>query len=262
MTEKKIFSNSNYINELKESFNKNGFLCISPLFSKDEIKEINTEVNRYIKECVTKMPSHQVYYEKKSDPLSLKQIQQMHIYDIYFKNLIEQSVICLIAEKVLEEKVKPMNLQYFNKPPGVSKETPPHQDGYYWHLKEPKAVTCWLALENIDEENGCINYVRGSHKSTSFRPHARSGILGFSQGITDFGKENDKQNTVMMPGQAGTFLMHDSRTIHWAGANRSQTRSRKALGFIYYAESAEVDEKTYNAYQEMLAKELNESKKI
>ena len=35
MTEKKIFSNSNYINELKESFNKNGFLYISPLFSKD-----------------------------------------------------------------------------------------------------------------------------------------------------------------------------------------------------------------------------------
>ena len=88
------------------------------------------------------------------------------------------------------------------------------------------------------------------------------GVLGFSQGITDFGTNNDKKNTVKFSGKAGTFLMHDSRTIHWAGANRSQTRSRKALGLIYYAESAEVNEETYNAYQEMLTKELKENKKI
>ena len=125
------------------------------------------------------MPDHQVYYEDKSDPSSLKQIQQMFSYDEYFKDLIEQSLIRTIAEDILDEKAKPMNLQYFNKPPGISKATPPHQDGYYWHLKEPKAVTCWLALERVDEENGCIKYVKGSHKNEIFRPHARSGVLGF-----------------------------------------------------------------------------------
>ena len=47
-------------------------------------------------------------------------------------------------------------------------------------LKKHNAVTCWLALEKVDEENGCIHYVKGSHKF-EYRPHGRSNVLGFSQ---------------------------------------------------------------------------------
>ena len=112
-----------------------------------------------------------------------------------------------VAEIVLREKAEPKNLQFFNKPPGIGKPTPPHQDGYYFMLKKHNAVTCWLALEKVDEENGCIHYVKGSHKS-EYRPHGRSNVLGFSQGITDFGNEEDKKNTVSFPGEPGTFLIH------------------------------------------------------
>jgi phytanoyl-CoA hydroxylase len=27
-----------------------------------------------------------------------------------------------------------------------------------------EALTMWLVLEKVDEENGCVRYVRGSHK--------------------------------------------------------------------------------------------------
>ena len=123
------------------------------------------------------------------------------------------------------------------------------------------AVTCWLALEKVDEENGCIHYVKGSHKS-EYRPHGRSNVLGFSQGITDFGNEEDKKNTVSFPGEPGTFLIHNAKTIHWAEGNKSQTRTRKALGFIYYGESAEINQEAHDAYQEKLRKEMKEKNLI
>ena len=63
---------------------------------------------------------------------------------------------------------------------------PPHQDGYYFNLDSDKAVTGWLALEDVDDENGCIHYVKGSHKKEEYRPHGKSEILGFSQGVTRF----------------------------------------------------------------------------
>ena len=66
-----ILMNLNQIKNLKEDFNKNGYLAICPLFDKDKITEINKEIDRYIKICVPKMPEHQVYYEDKSDPGSL-----------------------------------------------------------------------------------------------------------------------------------------------------------------------------------------------
>ena len=187
----------------------------------------------------------------------------MFTYDEYFKELIEESSISnKLPQLFLEEKAIPKNLQYFNKPAGVGKPTPPHQDGYYFMLKKHNAVTCWLALEKVDEENGCIHYVRGSHLQEEYRPHGKSNVLGFSQGVTDFGSENDKLNTVSFPGEAGTFLIHNTKTIHWAEGNKSQTRTRKALGFIYYGESAEEDKEAHEAYQLKLRKELEEKNLI
>jgi hypothetical protein len=54
------------------------------------------------------------------------------------------------------------------------------QDGFYFHIKPNKAVTMWMALDAADEENGCLVYTTGSHK-TGIRPHQASGVLGFSQ---------------------------------------------------------------------------------
>ena len=45
-----------------------------------------------------------------------------------------------------------MNLQYFNKSPGANKPTPPHQDGYYFMITPCEAVTMWLALDEVDDE--------------------------------------------------------------------------------------------------------------
>ena len=250
------------IEELKKNFYLDGYLEIQQLFNDSKIQEINFEIDRYIKEIVPNLPNHHVFYEDKSDKSTIKNLQQMFNYDDYFKKLIEESKIQEIATFVLGEEAIPKNLQYFNKPPGVGKPTPPHQDGYYFMLKEHNAVTCWLALEKVDKENGCIHYVKGSNLKKEYRPHGKSNILGFSQGITDFGNENDKLNTVSFPGEAGTFLIHSAKTIHWADGNKSQTRTRKALGFIYYGESAKEDKVAHEAYQAKLRKELQQKNLI
>ncbi|NRB17842.1 MAG: phytanoyl-CoA dioxygenase family protein [Rhodobacteraceae bacterium] len=235
--------------QMAASFKNDGYLAIEPLYSESEMLALNGEIRRFIQDVVPRMPAERVYYEEKSDRSSLKQLQKMFEYDSYFKDLMLNGAVRRIAEIVLGEKVVPVNMQYFNKPAGIGKPTPPHQDGYYFHLKPCRAVTGWLALEDVDEENGCIHYVCGSHKVEGFRDHGQTGVLGFSQGMTDFGTQEDKRQSISLPGSAGTFLMHDAKTIHWAGANKSKTRSRRALGFIYYAESAKLDAEAKEAYQ-------------
>jgi len=243
-------------------FDRDGYCAVRPLFDADQMREINSELARYIRECVPAMPREEVYYEDRNDPNSIKQLQKLSVYDAYFRELFEANTIRDMARAALGEEVRPVNLQYFNKPAGIGQPTPPHQDGYYFHLSPCRAVTGWLALEPVDADNGCIHYVRGSHKASEFRPHGQSNVLGFSQGITDFGTDADKANTVAMPGEAGTFLLHDARTIHWAGPNQSPTRSRRALGFVYFGESAVVDEDSKAAYKAKLESRLRESEKI
>ncbi|HCQ64477.1 MAG TPA: phytanoyl-CoA dioxygenase [Rhodobacteraceae bacterium] len=245
-----------------ESFQRDGYVCERPLYSAAQIDDLNAEIARFIRDVVPTMPAAQVYYEDKSDKTSLKQIQAMFEYDGYFRDLMENGPARRIAEEVLQDEVVPVNMQYFNKPAGIGQPTPPHQDGYYFHLSPCEAVTGWLALEEVDDENGCIHYVRGSHRADGFRPHGQTGVLGFSQGMTDFGTADDRAGEVAFPGPAGTFLMHHAKTIHWAGANRSQSRTRRALGFIYYAKKAKVDQAAKNAYQARLDARLKGESKI
>ena len=245
-----------------KDFKRDGYIAIRELYGQEKIAEINENIDRFVRDVVPSMPATRVYYEDKADKSTLKQIQKMFEFDDYFWQLMNHGPIKKLAESLLQEAVVPINMQLFNKPPASGGPTPPHQDGYYFHLKPCRAVTGWLALEPVDEENGCIHYVRGSHKTTGFRPHGRSNVLGFSQGITDFGSDNDIQNSVGFPGPAGTFLMHDARTIHYADANHSADRSRRALGFIYYAESAQEDIDAKNAYQAKLDQQLANEQKI
>ena len=119
-----------------------------------------------------------------------------------------------------------------------------------------------MALEDVDDENGCIHYVKGSHSKEEYRPHGKSEILGFSQGVTDFGTEEDKINTVKFEGKAGMFLMHHAKTIHFASPNKSLVRSRRAFGFVYHGVSAKHNIEKEKVDQKKLHDELKEKKII
>jgi phytanoyl-CoA hydroxylase len=247
---------------LKAGFDRDGFIAIRPLFDAARMAEINRELDRYLSECVPQMAPTEVYYEDKADRTTVKQMMYLERYDPYFEALLGDSVIHDLAETVLGERAVARNMEYFNKPPGIGKQTPPHQDGYYFKIAPPQAVTGWLALEPVDDENGCLQYVRGSHLGEGWRPHGRSEILGFSQGVTDFGSPADVAGTASMDGPAGMLLMHHCKTVHWASPNRSPTRSRRALGFVYFGESAKPDEEARRAYQAKLDAELKTAGKI
>ena len=121
-------------------------------------------------------------------------------------------------------------------------------------------MTLWLALDDVDEENGAISYVRGSHLR-GLRPHVASGVLGFSRSLLDWG-EADAAASAVQRAAPGDLLAHHGLTIHCAGANNSATRFRRAIGMIYYSATAEVDEAAKAAYHEKLYRDLQEKGRI
>jgi phytanoyl-CoA hydroxylase len=238
-----------------KGFQQDGFFVIENFISKEEVAELHAELLRVRNEVVPGMPASEVYYDQKEDENSLKQLQQLHLHDAYFKALMNDSPFKKIAEHLLGEPVEGKNLQYFNKRPAVSRPTPPHQDGHYFMIEPMQAITLWLALDPVDEENGCVRYLRHSHRH-GLRPHARTGTLGFSQGIVDYGTESDLANELPFCCTPGTLIGHHALTVHRADQNTSQDRDRRALGFIYYGASARVDEVAHARYQANLTHEL------
>jgi phytanoyl-CoA hydroxylase len=244
----------------QREFDKDGFVALRQFGHGEELADLMANVDRFIRDVVPNMPLEQVYYEDKNNRATLKQIQLMGDYDPYFRDLFVASRFREVAEQLLDGPVVPKNLQYFNKPPGIGQPTPPHQDGYYFMLDPCEAVTMWFALDQVDEENGCVRYISGSHHR-GMRQHARTETLGFSQGITDFSAVNREQE-VAMPAQPGDLLVHHAMTIHRADGNHSQDRSRRALGFVYYSQRAKEDASTLQAYQRKLDEEMASAGRI
>ena len=245
---------------LVRTFYDDGFLKIPSFFNAAELAEIEKNLGRFVRELIPSLAPAEVFYEDKNLSGSLKQIQRMHEHDSFFFNLFHEKPKRL-AEKLLGETVVAKNLQFFNKPPALSQATPPHQDAFYFKLEPCSALTMWMALDVVDEENGCVRYVKGSHKN-GLRPHRKTKTLGFSQGISDFGTEVDRSDEVICSAQPGELLVHHAMTIHRAEPNTSNTRSRRALGFIFYGESALEDVKANREYKQKLEGELTATGKI
>lgn len=241
-------------NPLREAFRRDGFVLVPGFLDQEELAETLRQLESLIREKVPRMPPEQAFYEDPSDPASLKQIQALYDHADYFGTLMFGSRFEALASLLLDDGVEGRNMQYFNKPPQTGKPTPAHQDGYYFMLNPNEAVTMWLGLDDTDEENGCVRYVPGSHLE-GMRPHGRTSILGFSQGITDYGTE-DTAREVWFRTAPGDLLVHHSMTIHRADGNRSPHRTRRALGFIYYAAKAREDGERKRAYQTALAQEI------
>lgn len=240
-------------------FREKGYVHLPAMLSSDEVTEVEAQLARYIDEVVPGLPEQDAFYEVKGQPETLKQMHRMLDNDSWFRDFFLQDRFLGLAEQLLGTPVVHKNMEYFAKPPRIGNPTPAHQDGYYFMIEPNEALTMWVALDEIDEENGCIRYVEGSHRK-GVRPHAKSGVLGFSQGITDFGPE-DEEYARPMRARPGDLLAHHSLTIHRADANRSE-RPRRALGLVCYSTLARHDAEKSAAYQRELAEELRAAGRI
>jgi phytanoyl-CoA hydroxylase len=245
----------------KSEFDTDGFVAIRQFVTGDRLSAVQSHVQRFLRDIVPRMPPERVFFEQKDDLDTLKQIQHMATWDPWFHSLSVAGDFRELAEELLQSPVVPRNLQYFNKPAGTGLPTPPHQDAYYFMLEPSEAVTMWLSLDDVDTENGCVRYVRGSHRN-GLRPHVRTQTLGFSQGIADYPSDADRLQEVPLPAQPGDLLAHHALTIHRADGNHSVHRTRKALGFIYYSERARENLAAHRAYQQQLAGEMSAAGRI
>lgn len=245
--------------KIKYFYDNNGYISEKKFLTENEISELIDETERFVKNIVPNLPREAVFYENKDDLSTLKQIQHLDQYSNYFKKLATSPKVIELAELLLEGKVILKNMQYFDKVPLIGKETPAHQDGFYFKIKPQIALTMWLSLGDADGENGAVTYIPGSHK-TGMRPHGNTEVLGFSQGITDW-SEKDSSAEIQMTAGPGDLLVHHSLTIHRANPNRS-IRNRKSIGFIFYREDVVIDEAAHADYQNQLKENLKKQGKI
>ena len=103
--------------EALEAFTRDGYIALTGFLNADQVAEAKDAVARLITEKIQQLPREQVFYEKRGQSETLKQIVGLFGHDRYFERLMFGSQFERLAELLLQGPVVGKNMQYFNKPP-------------------------------------------------------------------------------------------------------------------------------------------------
>jgi len=102
-----------------------------------------------------------------------------------------------------------------------------HQDLTYWGLdmqSEYDLVSAWVALTPVTTSNGCMQFIRGSHKNGRYRHEdtfAEDNLLHRGQSIADNFSADQIDYVELEAGQAS---LHQGWAVHSSTANESDDR--------------------------------------
>lgn len=211
-------------------YQENGFVQIDNVLSSNEIEELR----EYIEEAMTEQGSNAVQNNEGNALYYRVLNQKVNTWrdHLGMAKYVAHPRITELAR--LLTRSRGMRLFHDHalwKMPGDSKPTPWHQDLPYWPMdKDSAAVSVWIALDDVDENNGCMMFVPKSHKISTFKNIS----LVEPEDIFQFAKGSsiDQERPVICRLKAGSCTFHSGRTFHYAHANNTQ-KPRRVLAAIY-----------------------------
>lgn len=243
--------------QLREAYERDGFVIIDDLFGEDYMAEIDRAIERYVGEVVPTLPPDRVFYETGGGG-GIKSMNRMNQeYDFFADFKQHPKLIQLMAAifNTEPEEIVAESLQYFGKPAFEGSITPWHQDNGFQQYNPPESLMIWLALRDVDEDMGCVIFAKGSH-TLGVVPHVPSGVLGFSQTVQT-PPDSEQFPEVKATMKRGSMSLHHCNTFHRSGPNQTE-RPRPALAVNYRTRRAVPDLEARALIKAEVARLVNE----
>lgn len=134
-----------------------------------------------------------------------------------------------IARQLLGDEAKCTIAHAILKPAKDGAATPWHQDAAYWDPSFlAQSISIWVPLQDATLENGCMQFVAGSHR-LDVLPHRSIGGDPRVHGLElAESARHHVDRPVPCPIPAGGCTIHGGYTLHYAGPNRTN-QPRRAL---------------------------------
>jgi non-heme Fe2+,alpha-ketoglutarate-dependent halogenase len=208
-----------------ESFHKNGFLGPLTVLSEAGMaifrKKLEDELNI------------------DSKAFGFKTVRDRHLDAPFIMELFKRPEITEVLAQLLGPDILLWRSHVFNKPPGAA-SIPWHQASTYMLEDYKKPIletpdknelfqlTVWIAVDEATIENGCIEFIPGSHSEMRKITIGKGDKFYASQFDMDINLNDIKP--VPMPLKPGQFVVFSERCVHGSKANKTNNR-RMGINF-------------------------------
>ena len=211
-------------------FHENGYLSGIRILSDEQVEALRKELARLFD---AQPEDRELFYEYNSNESTDPDHVLFHALGAWrvtagFHDLLWQPAFTVPASQLLGGAVRFWHDQLFCKPAHHGGVVAWHQDYSYWTRTQPLAhLTCWIGLDDSTRENGCLQYIAGSHRWPDLPITGLAGDMMAIDAVLNEEQRHEFQRPVAIELKKGEASFHHPRLVHGSFANHSE-HSRRA----------------------------------
>ena len=227
-----------------QSYQENGYLAGIDILNSKQIEMLRKELTDFFE------PDHEgkeLWYEYHSNESAEPDLVLFHALGAWrigeaMHDILWSPSFLKPASQLLDNKpVRFWHDQLFCKPANHGGVVAWHQDYSYWTRTKPmQHLTCWIGLDDSTAENGCLQYIPGSHHWDLLPITGLAGDMNAIQEVLTEEQWEQFQNPVAIELKAGQASFHHPLLIHGSYENRTE-RPRRAIVLNVFAEGTRSD---------------------
>ena len=220
-----------------QKFHRDGFLLGPRILDDQQVDTLRAELERVIRDQGNPAVPQPVCLGNMGGETPVWQIVNIWEASEPYQALVYNPVIAEdVAQLLGAREVRLWHDQIQYKPAGKGGVNFWHQDSLYWPIVTPKntQVTAWVALDDVDEENGCMWMVPGTQR---WGDHIEFLHSLKPTGFRSLPKEYQGRDVEVRscPVRKGHVHFHHALTWHGSDANLS-ARPRRAVALHFMDE--------------------------
>ena len=220
-----------FTDEQISGFNEQGYVAGIQVLDDRQVEILCSELAGLMKKS---HPGNHLFHEYHSNESKDPNAVLFHALGAWrtgpgFHDVLWSPAFLVPASQLLGGSVRFWHDQLFCKPAHHGGVVAWHQDYSYWTRTEPMShLTCWIALDDSDRDNGCLYYVPGSHR---WKLLPVTGLAGNMDEIMTVLSPEQKQAFQPVPIELkrGQCTFHHPLMVHGSYENRSQRQRRATL---------------------------------
>lgn len=217
--------------EQHDFYTANGYAVIRGMFSPEEVSHLRDHYMKLRAEGAHPGDLTGVKIDSNDPLLRYPRMIHMHYWDkASMKWMLDERLREALTDLLEGEPLAVQTMLYF-KPPGARGQAL-HQDNYYLRVKPGTCMAAWMALDDCDKENGCMQVVPGSQDWPILCPETADTSISFTDVTVPL---PEGATPVPIEMAAGDVLFFNGSIVHGSFPNTSPDRFRRAL-IAHYVE--------------------------
>lgn len=211
-------------------YNDNGYLVLTSVLTPRGLETLREE-------SMAAWRAEKREFEPGKTWLQNSLLSDIHHYSALVRKYYFEGPLVDVMVQLIGHNIKAASSQLTFKMRGNTAPFGWHQDNGYGELDPYNTISTLTALDDADQENGCLWLIPGSHHHGQIRVEMTPEQKAAGK---DIAVQADESRAVPMPLKAGDVLLFHCWMLHKSDGNFAKDRDRRII-FLRYADADAVE---------------------